>query len=77
MTRKKKSLNLHTSLYMIKLKKINEDIKELEQEIRNFRFIVESDSSKKIADSFSVVRRKYDEKTREKKDLEEYLKELI
>ena len=74
---KKKKITKPTYIFVHdKIRKINEDIKELEQEIRNFRFIVESDSSKKIADSFSVVRRKYDEKTSEKKDLEEYLKRV-
>ena len=58
------------------IKKINSEIKNLEQEIRNFRFIVETDSSKKIADSFSEVKRKYLEKTNQKNELEEYLKKV-
>jgi hypothetical protein len=58
------------------IKRLNIELKELEQEIRNYRFIVESDSSKKIADSFGEVKRKYLEKTNEKNELEEYLKKV-
>ena len=59
-----------------KIKNINLELKELEQEIRNFRFIVESDSSKKIADAFADVKKKYLEKTNEKNELEEYLERV-
>tara|TARA_B100000676_G_C17986685_1_gene792320 strand:+ start:598 stop:1344 length:747 start_codon:yes stop_codon:yes gene_type:complete len=59
-----------------RMKNINIELRELEQEIRNFRFIVESDSSKKIADAFADVKKKYLEKTNEKNELQEYLKRV-
>lgn len=57
-----------------KLNEYNTEIKEMEREIRNFRFIVETDTSKKVADKFADLKKKYLEITNKKEELQEYLK---
>ena len=59
-----------------RIKEINLELNEMENGptgIRNFRFIVETDSSKKVADSFGELKKKFQELTNEKKELKEYL----
>ena len=58
-----------------RMKNINIELKELEQEIRNFRFIVESDSSKKIADAFADVKKNILKKQMKRMNYKNMLKE--
>ena len=59
-----------------RLKEIDEDLKNMEREIRNFRFLVETDTSKKIADRFAELKKKFLERTNQKEELLEYLRRV-
>lgn len=52
---------------------LKNEINKLEREIRNFRFIVESNTTKKIADEFSKVKEEYLSKQNELLEIEKYL----
>ena len=55
--------------------KLKKEINQLEREIRNFRFIVESNTTKKIADAFSKVKEDYLSKKNELEEINKYLLE--
>ena len=57
------------------LSKLEKEINHLEREIRNFRFIVESNTTKKIADAFSKVKEEYLAKKNELEEINKYLLE--
>ena len=59
-----------------KIQEFDEDLKNMERELRNFRFIVETDTSKKVADKFAELKRKFLEITNQKKELLEYLRRV-
>ena len=52
-------------------------LKELENEIRNYRFIVENNTTKKIADSFSKVKEEYLSKKNELEEIDNYIRESL
>ena len=49
------------------------EINKLEREIRNYRFIVESNTTKKIAEAFSKVKEEYLSKKGELEEIEKYI----
>ena len=57
-----------------KLKELDSELKTMEREIRNFRFIVETDTSKKVAQLFADLKKKFLDTTNQKNELLEYLK---
>ena len=56
-----------------RVNEIKSEINRLEREIRNFRFIVESNTTKKIAEEFSKVKEEYLSKQNELSEIEKYL----
>ena len=60
----------------LKKKELIEKIQHLENEIRNFRFLVETNTTKKLAESFSKVKDEYLSKKNELNEINNYLNEI-
>ena len=56
-----------------RINELKKEINDLEREIRNFRFIVETNTTKKIAESFSKVKEEYLAKKNELEEIDAYL----
>lgn len=56
-----------------RINELKKEMNDLEREIRNFRFIVESNTTKKIAEAFSKVKEDYLAKKNEIEEIDKYL----
>ena len=59
----------------LKINKLEEEIKNIENKIREYRFIVETDTSKKIREEFKLIKEDYLKKKDELDDVLKYLTE--
>ena len=56
-----------------RVNQLKNEMNKLEREIRNYRFIVETDTTKKVAEAFSKVKEEYLSKKNEIEEIEKYI----